>query len=114
MPKYRIRGVDKESSLDTELTIEAETEANARAKAELKGMVVTEIVSDGTTPAKPKTVKEKPTPARMAARVACLVFGLVAIVAAFRISAQGEPATAMVIGLPGAVLLGAFALLCQK
>ena len=42
MPRFTIKGVDRESGLDTDLVVDAESEANAKAKAELKGVVVTE------------------------------------------------------------------------
>ena len=41
--KFVVRGVDKDSGFETELVVEATTEVNARAKSELKGMVVTEV-----------------------------------------------------------------------
>ena len=37
--------MDKESGFDTDVVVEAETEANARTKGELKGIVVTEVVA---------------------------------------------------------------------
>lgn len=43
MPEYEISGVDRESGLDTSLVIHADSEANAKAKAELKGIVVTGV-----------------------------------------------------------------------
>lgn len=43
MSKFRIIGVDRESGMDTEVVIHAETEANAKAKAELRGVVVTSV-----------------------------------------------------------------------
>jgi tellurium resistance protein TerD len=43
MRAFRISGVDKSTGNDTQLTIEAQSEANARVKAELKGMIVTSI-----------------------------------------------------------------------
>ncbi len=46
MPQFIVKGVDRESGFDTELKIDAESEANARVKAELKGVVVTDV-SDG-------------------------------------------------------------------
>jgi len=45
MPQFKIAGVDKESQLDTELVVEADTEANAKVKAELRGVVVTDIAA---------------------------------------------------------------------
>jgi membrane protein YdbS with pleckstrin-like domain len=44
VPKFTIRGVDKDSRFDTNLIVEADTEGNARVKAELQGIVVTEVV----------------------------------------------------------------------
>ena len=46
MPKFNVNGVDKESGLDTDVVIYADNEANAKAKAEIKGMVVTSVVID--------------------------------------------------------------------
>ena len=61
MPRYTVCGVDRESQLDTEVVIEAATAANARAKAELRG-VVTEVV--GERPPPPPT--SSPPPVRRA------------------------------------------------
>lgn len=41
--RYRISGVDRESKMETTWQCEAQSEANARAKAELEGIVVTLI-----------------------------------------------------------------------
>jgi hypothetical protein len=41
--RYRIFGVDRDSEMDTEIVVEAQTEANAKAKAELRGICVTDI-----------------------------------------------------------------------
>jgi len=41
--RFRVIGVDRDSGMDTELVVEAMTEANAQAKAELKGVVVTDV-----------------------------------------------------------------------
>jgi hypothetical protein len=41
--KYCIKGVDRESKMDTTLHIQAESAANAKVKAELDGVVVTSI-----------------------------------------------------------------------
>jgi hypothetical protein len=43
MAKFLVEGVDAESGMETELIVEASSRANARAKAELKGMKVTTI-----------------------------------------------------------------------
>lgn len=42
-PGYVVSGVDRESGLDTQVTIEAESESNAKVKAELMGVIVTSI-----------------------------------------------------------------------
>lgn len=41
---FLVMGVDKTSGFDTRISVTAETEANARAKGELRGMIVTEVV----------------------------------------------------------------------
>jgi hypothetical protein len=41
--KYSVSGVDRESKMETTLVVEATTKANAQAKAELEGVLVTEI-----------------------------------------------------------------------
>ncbi len=41
--RFRVSGVDKESGFDTSMVIDAESEANAKVKAELKGIVVTSV-----------------------------------------------------------------------
>lgn len=41
--RYRVIGVDRDSGLDTELVMEGMSEANVKAKAELKGIIVTEV-----------------------------------------------------------------------
>ena len=64
MPRYTVCGVDRESQLDTEVVIEAATAANARAKAELRGVVVTEVVGEHQPP--PST--SSPPPVRQAPR----------------------------------------------
>jgi len=75
MPKYKAIGVDRASQMDTVLVIEATTEANARAKAELRGVLVTEIRT-GTDfyqnkPASPtpNPFKRKATPLRKTLRI---------------------------------------------
>lgn len=40
---YRITGVDRETRMDTEWYVEAQSEANAKAKAELEGIIITRI-----------------------------------------------------------------------
>ena len=40
---WEVLGVDRASGMDTRIRVEAETAANARAKGELKGMIVTEV-----------------------------------------------------------------------
>lgn len=40
---YIVQGVDRDSGFDTELVLDAASEANAKAKAELKGVVVTNV-----------------------------------------------------------------------
>ena len=44
---YRIVGVDKTSRADRELTVEAASRANAQVKAELEGIVVTNVTKVG-------------------------------------------------------------------
>jgi hypothetical protein len=41
--RYRIQGVDQKTEQDTTLDIEAQSAANARIKAELRGVVVSDI-----------------------------------------------------------------------
>lgn len=41
--QYRVVGVDRETGYDTDLVVEAQTRDNAKAKAELKGIIVTSI-----------------------------------------------------------------------
>lgn len=41
--RFRIAGVDRESSLETTIVVEASNAATARVKAELKGIVITEV-----------------------------------------------------------------------
>ena len=47
MPGFTVKGVDRESGFDTELTVHADTADNARIKAELKGVVVTAVTEPG-------------------------------------------------------------------
>lgn len=42
--RFCVVGVDRDSGLDTELVVDAVSAANARVKAELKGVVVTDVV----------------------------------------------------------------------
>lgn len=42
--RYRCIGIDRETGHDTTVVFHAATPANAKAKAELKGMIVTEVV----------------------------------------------------------------------
>ena len=51
MASFVVHGVDRESGLDTTLRIDASSSANARVKAELKGVVVTEVVDLGANDA---------------------------------------------------------------
>ncbi len=44
MGKYLLRGVDRSSGKDVEFVVEADTSANARAKGDLKGTIVTEVI----------------------------------------------------------------------
>ena len=41
--RFEIRGVDRETQLDSRIVVEADSPANARAKAELRGLVVTRV-----------------------------------------------------------------------
>ena len=43
MPKFNVKGVDRESGFDTDLVVHADNEENARVKAELKGVMVTMV-----------------------------------------------------------------------
>jgi len=43
LEKFRVVGVDRKTQNDTYIVIEASTKANAKVKAELKGLIVTEI-----------------------------------------------------------------------
>ena len=45
--KYRVIGVDKSTRGDRELTLEAASRANAQVKAELEGIVVTNVTKVG-------------------------------------------------------------------
>ncbi|MEX2672624.1 MAG: hypothetical protein WD294_10990 [Phycisphaeraceae bacterium] len=47
MPEYVVRGVDRDSGFDTEMRVYAETEGNARVKAELRGMAVADVEPAG-------------------------------------------------------------------
>ena len=40
---YRVIGVDRETRTDKDITVEAASSDNARVKAELEGLVVTEV-----------------------------------------------------------------------
>lgn len=53
MQSYTIQGVNKHSSADVVLIIEAESEDNARVKAELQDIVVTKITEGSTILDKP-------------------------------------------------------------
>lgn len=44
---YLVKGVDRNTRLDASLRIQAESEANARVKAELAGVIVTSIHFEG-------------------------------------------------------------------
>lgn len=41
--RYEVIGVDRESKLDTTLVVNADSEANAKVKAELEGIIATQI-----------------------------------------------------------------------
>lgn len=41
--RFRLYGVDRDSGMDTDLVVEAASEENAKAKGEIKGMVVTRV-----------------------------------------------------------------------
>ena len=43
MPRLAVKGVDKQFGDDTELVIHADSESNARLKADLKGVVVISV-----------------------------------------------------------------------
>ncbi len=43
--RFRVVGVDRESKLDTSLVVHAESTANARAKGELQGIIVTNVTT---------------------------------------------------------------------
>lgn len=57
MPAFHVKGVDKESGFDTELTMHADTADNARIKAEIKGIVVTSVA-----PHEPPAAQPPPPP----------------------------------------------------
>jgi hypothetical protein len=40
---YRVSGVDKQTRADRSITVQAESRANAQVKAELDGMIVTNV-----------------------------------------------------------------------
>jgi hypothetical protein len=42
--RFRVVGVDRESKYDTELVVVAQSAANAKVKAELEGVIVTDVV----------------------------------------------------------------------
>jgi len=44
---YLVKGVDRNTRQDTSLRIQAESEANARVKADLAGIVVTSVQFEG-------------------------------------------------------------------
>jgi len=70
MPTYEIRGVDRETTLDTSLVVNAETRANARMKGELHGIAVTAVVD--LTP--PVVVDQRSTVTHL------IAFGVIAVV----------------------------------
>ena len=43
MPSFVVLGVDRQSGMDTRVRVDAESPANARVKAELKGILVTDV-----------------------------------------------------------------------
>jgi hypothetical protein len=45
-PSFKITGIDRDTRMDTTWHVKAESEANARVKAELEGIIVTEIEID--------------------------------------------------------------------
>ena len=45
MPTFTICGVREDTAFDVTMTIEADTEANARVKTSLQGIVVIDVVS---------------------------------------------------------------------
>ncbi len=57
--KFRVSGVDRESGLDAVLYIDAESAPNARVKAELRGMIVTQVESAAEEVAKAKAEAEE-------------------------------------------------------
>jgi len=44
MPQFTVKGVDKESQQDKSITVDAESAANAKVKAELQGLIVTDVL----------------------------------------------------------------------
>ena len=48
MARFTVKAVDKESGYDTEIVIHADSAANARVKAGLKGIVVTPVEADAS------------------------------------------------------------------
>ena len=63
MPKYTVHGVDRESGMDTELVVHADSEANAGAKAGLKGVLATRIVINDVAQTAPTTATPVTPPA---------------------------------------------------
>ncbi|NQV80625.1 MAG: hypothetical protein HQ495_08725 [Alphaproteobacteria bacterium] len=79
MARYTIRGVDRETGMDTERSILADTPANAKVKAELKGIVVTEVLlPNGTTVYPVHANQQQPSSAMIAKGVARGVFWVIA------------------------------------
>ena len=54
MTNYRVVGVDKNSGMETAELIEAQTVGNAKVKAELKGVIVTEVFDPTLPPPIPR------------------------------------------------------------
>ena len=51
MPKFRIKGIDRKSGFDTELSLWANDENNVKVKADLEGVAVTSVtLTDSTHP----------------------------------------------------------------
>jgi membrane protein YdbS with pleckstrin-like domain len=67
MAQFQIKGVQRETSEDVALSIEADSAANARVKAELQGVIVTEVLGGAVAPAAETGMGDATLPSQPAA-----------------------------------------------
>ena len=59
MPQYTVKGIDRDSGFDTEVVVEADSEAQVRAEAGARGILIKEVIGPVLTPTQPKTQPQR-------------------------------------------------------